>query len=87
MKRFPLDVLKIDRSFVSNISRNTADRAVAEAVVRLAAGFKMHHTISCADAFAAATADGLEAILVTGDLELGQLEDRIEIEMLERMHR
>jgi predicted nucleic acid-binding protein len=57
-----------------------------EELVFAAAGFKMHHTISYADAFAAATADGLEATLVTGDLELGQLGDRIEIEMLERMN-
>jgi predicted nucleic acid-binding protein len=58
-----------------------------EELVFAAGGFKMHHAISYADAFAAATADGLEAALVTGDLELGQLEDRIEIEMLERKDR
>ena len=58
-----------------------------EGAVLAAVGFKMHYAISYADAFAAATADRLEATLVTGDLELGRLEDRIEIEMLERMNR
>jgi predicted nucleic acid-binding protein len=56
-----------------------------EASVFAAARFKMHHAISYADAFAAATADELEATLVTGDVELEQL-NQIEIEMLERMN-
>jgi len=57
-----------------------------EESVFAAVGFKMHHAISYADAFAAATADELEATLVTGDVELEQL-NQIEIEMLERVNR
>lgn len=49
-----------------------------------AAGFKIRHAISYADAFAAALADELGAILVTGDPELEQLEDQIKLEKLPR---
>lgn len=58
-----------------------------EEAVLAAVRFKIHYAISYADAFAVATADELEAILVTGDPELKQLKDRIEIEMLERTNR
>jgi predicted nucleic acid-binding protein len=64
----------------------TAVSAGDEAVFT-AVAFKMHHAISYADAFSAATADELGAILVTGDPELGQLENRVQIEMLERTGR
>ena len=57
-----------------------------EEAVLAAAGLKMHHAISYADAFAATTAAELDATLVTGDPELGQLRDSIAIEMLERSH-
>jgi predicted nucleic acid-binding protein len=40
--------------------------------------------ISYADAFAAATAHQLGATLVTGDAELGQLEDHVRVERLTR---
>jgi predicted nucleic acid-binding protein len=52
-----------------------------EEAVLAAARFKMHHAISYADAFAAATAKELEAVLVTRDPELVQL-DQIRIERL-----
>ena len=57
-----------------------ADEGAVFAAVR----FKIHHAISYADAFAAATTGELDAILVTGDPELAQLENRIQIEVLER---
>jgi predicted nucleic acid-binding protein len=57
-----------------------ADEKAVFAAVKL----KMHHTISYADAFAAAAAEDLAALLVTGDPELEQLKSRIQIEMLER---
>jgi len=53
-------------------------------LVFAAVRFKMHHAISYADAFAAAAADELEATLVTGVPELGQLGDRIQIEELKQ---
>ena len=49
-----------------------------------AARFKMHHAISYADAFAAAAATELNAVLVTGDPELEQLRSQVQIEKLER---
>lgn len=61
----------------------TVVSATEEAVFR-AARFKMGHTISYADAFAAATAEELDAALVTGDPELEQLEGRVQIDKLER---
>ena len=57
--------------------------ATDEAVLS-AARFKMHYAISYADAFAAAAAEELGAVLVTGDPELEQLGNRIQIEKLER---
>jgi len=56
----------------------------AEEAVFAAARFKMRYAISYADAFAAATAEDLNAVLVSGDPELKQLEDRIRIEKLRR---
>jgi predicted nucleic acid-binding protein len=49
-----------------------------------AARLKMRYAISYADAFAAAAADEWDAVLVTGDPELEQLQGRIRIEKLER---
>ena len=56
-----------------------SDRAVLAA-----ARFKMHHAVSYADAFAAATAQELQATLVTGDPELTKLGDRLRLEKLDR---
>lgn len=49
-----------------------------------AAALKVRYPISYADAFAAAAAEELGAVLVTGDPELERLKGRIEIEKLER---
>ncbi|WNV75386.1 EAL domain-containing protein [Geodermatophilus sp. DSM 44513] len=35
LRRFPIDVLKIDKSFVDGVARSTADRAVVAAIVAL----------------------------------------------------
>ena len=56
-----------------------------EKAVFSAARLKMRYPISYADAFAAATAEALDAILVTGDPELAQLGNHIQIERLERL--
>ncbi len=41
LKRFPLDILKIDRSFITDITTNSNDRAVVEAIVSLSHHLKM----------------------------------------------
>jgi len=41
LKRFPLDVLKIDQSFVRNILGSGGDRAITQAVISLARSFGM----------------------------------------------
>ena len=58
--------------------------AAGEEVVFAAVRFKTRHAISYADAFAVATAEQQDAVLVTGDPELMQLTHEIEIEALER---
>ena len=58
---------------------SATDEAVFSAV-----DLKMRHAISYADAFAAATAEQQGANLVTGDPELTQLADEIDIEELRR---
>ena len=49
-----------------------------------AARLKIHHPLSYADAFAAATADEFAAILLTGDPELVRMEGTIQVEKLAR---
>jgi EAL domain-containing protein (putative c-di-GMP-specific phosphodiesterase class I) len=41
LKDLPLDLLKIDRSFIANLPHGNADRAVAESIVRLASSLDM----------------------------------------------
>ena len=53
-------------------------------LVLSAARWKMRHSISYADAFAAATAEKINAVLVTGDPELIALKDRLKLAALER---
>ncbi len=55
-----------------------SDEAVLAAVA-----LKIDHAISYADAFAASAAEETRAVLVTGDAELVQLQDRLAIEKLE----
>ncbi len=41
LSRFPVDVLKIDRSFVSDISRDASDAAIVASIIALAHNLKM----------------------------------------------
>jgi predicted nucleic acid-binding protein len=57
---------------------------VTDDAVFNAARLRMSYAISYADAFAAAAAEELDAVLVSEDPELDQLEDRLQLEKLER---
>lgn len=41
LKQYPVDILKIDRSFVSNIDQNAGDAAIVDAIVKLGGSFGM----------------------------------------------
>lgn len=41
LKQLPVDILKIDRSFVSSLAENVGDRAIVAAIVRLAEAFNL----------------------------------------------
>ena len=41
LKRFPIDVLKIDKSFVDDVTTNSADAAIALSVISLAHNLNM----------------------------------------------
>jgi len=41
LRRFPVDVLKIDRAFVRNIDESAEDSALAQAILKLAQTFKL----------------------------------------------
>lgn len=61
LKQLPVDILKIDRSFVSALAENSGDRAIVAAIVRLAEAFNL-----------ATVAEGVEeAAAVTTLLDLG----------------
>jgi len=47
----------------------------------------MHHTLSYADAFAAAAAERLGAVLLTGDPELTRLTEGVQVERLTQIRR
>ncbi|HEY4307587.1 MAG TPA: EAL domain-containing protein [Gemmatimonadaceae bacterium] len=42
LQRLPVDILKIDRSFVTNMSRSDGDAALASSIVALATSMKLH---------------------------------------------
>lgn len=57
---------------------------VDEQTVFAAAHLKAHYRLSFADAFAVTSAQGLNGVLVTGDLELAPVEKIVQVERLEK---
>ena len=57
LKKFPIDTLKLDRSFVEGIGLNAADTAIVEAIVRMASALEM-----------SVVAEGVETELQLGTL-------------------
>jgi EAL domain-containing protein (putative c-di-GMP-specific phosphodiesterase class I) len=41
LKRFPLDVMKIDRSFIADLEHDESDRAICQAMISVARGLNM----------------------------------------------
>ena len=41
MKRFPIDTIKVDRSFVRDLPDNQEDRAITDAVITMGKSLKM----------------------------------------------
>ena len=58
LKRFPVDTLKIDRSFVAGLGQNAEDTAIVQAVVTMA------HTVGLT-----VTAEGVESNEITTHLQ------------------
>ncbi len=42
LKRFPLDIIKIDRSFIKDITRNSEDMAIVKAIIAMAHTLKLN---------------------------------------------
>jgi len=42
LKRFPVDILKIDRSFVKDIPQDTSDMAITAAIIAMATKLKLN---------------------------------------------
>jgi EAL domain-containing protein (putative c-di-GMP-specific phosphodiesterase class I) len=42
LQHFPIDILKIDRSFVTNVAKNNGDTALASSIVGLATALQLH---------------------------------------------
>lgn len=61
LKGLPVDVLKVDRSFVGNLPSGGADRAITDAIVRLAASLGMETVAEGVE-----TADQLQAVADLG---------------------
>src|SRR5581483_12010725 len=41
VKRFPIDVIKVDRSFIRDIPADTEDKALTEAIIRMAKSLRL----------------------------------------------
>lgn len=41
LQRFPVDVLKIDRSFINNLNHNDSDSAIVRSIITLADNFDL----------------------------------------------
>ncbi|MGH7622462.1 MAG: EAL domain-containing protein, partial [Gemmatimonadaceae bacterium] len=42
LQQFPIDILKIDKSFITNVAKNGGDAALASSIVGLATALQLH---------------------------------------------
>jgi len=77
LKRFPIDVLKIDKSFVDDVADQGADASIAEAIIRMAHSLGMQTVAEGVEAVAqrefleAHGCDKLQGYLYSQALEFG----------------
>jgi EAL domain-containing protein (putative c-di-GMP-specific phosphodiesterase class I) len=41
LKKFPVNTLKIDQSFVADLTKDSEDEAIVDSIIRMAAGLKL----------------------------------------------
>jgi EAL domain-containing protein (putative c-di-GMP-specific phosphodiesterase class I) len=81
LKRFKIDTLKIDRSFVSSLPGSSDDKAIATAVIALARGLDMSvvaegvETVAQADLLRELGCDDMQGYLLSRPLPAAELVD------------
>lgn len=92
LKRFPVDELKIDRSFVSGVSHSTADAAITDTVIRLAHNLGMQALAEGVEheaqrAFLEAHGcDRVQGYLTGRAMDVDAFRRRLELEIAGRTH-
>lgn len=66
LRKFDIDYLKIDRSFVSEMESNESDRAITEAIIRMA------HKLGIRVIAEGIETEGQRAMLAEADCDFGQ---------------
>jgi diguanylate cyclase (GGDEF)-like protein len=92
LKRFPVDELKIDRSFVAGVSHSTADAAITDTVIRLAHNLGMEALAEGVEHEAQRTflemhgCDRMQGYLTGRAMDVDAFRRRLEHELASRVH-